>query len=269
MENSHCINCGNPVTEKFCGNCGQRSGVKRITFREGWNDFWARIYGFDGMFPNTLRDLTIRPGKATQLFIDGNRVKYYGPVGYFFLMITLLYLVGSLLDVSMLDFMKSASKSANLAPPKPGSGQEKVMEMVVQFISDNLKLVTFLYIPLQAFCSRYLFFRKSNLNYVEHTILPFYVQGHIYWMSIFSLILYSLFGTPFNTALSLFVSLFYFGYAYADLFNYQSKVKAFFKGIGVYIIAYLLLLLIMMVIMFALIATNPELFEMLKPSNNK
>jgi Protein of unknown function (DUF3667) len=95
---NQCINCHAETTGKFCSNCGQRMTVKRITFREGWNDFWARIYGFDGMFPNTLRDLTVRPGKASQLVIDGNRVKYYGPVGYFFLMITLLCLVGSLLD---------------------------------------------------------------------------------------------------------------------------------------------------------------------------
>ena len=107
MEANKCVNCEQLVENNFCSHCGQRAIVKRITFREGWNDFWARVYGSDGMFPNTLRDLTIRPGKASQLFINGNRTRYYGPVGYFFLMITLLYLVGSLLDVPITEFMKS------------------------------------------------------------------------------------------------------------------------------------------------------------------
>jgi hypothetical protein len=264
-----CINCEAEIQNKFCSHCGQRIGVKRITLREGWNDFWARIYGFDGMFPNTLRDLTLRPGKASQLFINGNRVRYYGPVGYFFLMITLLYLVSSLLDVSVTEFMKSNSKATNFAPAKAGSGTEKFMETVIQYISDNLKLISFLFIPMQAFASRFLFFRKSNMNYFEHAVLPFYIQGHIYWLSIFSLILFSLFGTFMNTGVSIFLSLTYFGYAYADLFSYQSKVKAFFKGIGVYLTAQLFLILVFIIFLVVLIKTNPAIYDMLKPSNNR
>ncbi len=265
MEAIKCINCGSDTTSKFCPECGQRTGVKRITFREGWNDFWARVYGFDGMFPNTLRDLTIKPGKASQLFIDGNRIKYYGPIGYFFLMITLLYLVGSLLDITIVEFMKSAGKSMSVTQAKAGSEQEKFGEMIVQYISDNLKLVTFLSIPLQAFTSRYLFFRKSNLNYFEHTILPFYVQGHIYWLSIFSLIIFSLSGTFMNAVISAFISLAYFGYGYADLFTYQSKVKAFFKGIGVYLTSQLLLMILLFFLLIAAILLFPEVREMFKP----
>ncbi len=269
METIKCINCGADSSSKFCPDCGQRTGVKRITFREGWNDFWARVYGFDGMFPNTLRDLTIRPGKASQLFINGNRTRYYGPVGYFFLMITLLYLVGSLLDVPIIEFMKSNSKATNFAPAKAGSGQEKFGEIIMRFMSDNLKLVSFLFIPLQALSSKYLFFRKSNLNYFEHTILPFYIQGHIYWLSIFSLVLFSLSGTFLNGGISLLIALVYFGYAYADLFSYQSKVKAFFKGIGVYLTAQLLFIILFSIALIILIIVNPSILDLLKPSNNK
>ncbi|MCA6378609.1 MAG: DUF3667 domain-containing protein [Cytophagales bacterium] len=266
---NQCINCQAETAGKFCANCGQRTSVKRITFREGWNDFWARIYGFDGMFPNTLRDLTIRPGKASRLFIDGNRVKYYGPVGYFFLMITLLYLVASLLDVSITEFMRSSSKAANFTPPKAGSGQEKVGEAILQFMSDNLKLVTFLFIPAQAFTSRYIFFRKSKLNYIEHTILPFYIQGHVYWLSVFSLILHKLTGTFLSVSISTVLSLVYFGYAYSDLFDYQSKIKSFFKGIGVYIVGYLLLMIIFSIGLIILLIVDPTVFETLRPSNNR
>jgi Protein of unknown function (DUF3667) len=265
MENS-CINCGQPTSGKFCANCGQRLGVKRITLREGWNDFWARVYGFDGMFPRTLRDLTLRPGKAAQLFISGNRARYYAPVGYFFFMITLLYLVGSLLDVSITEFMKSTGKAANFnPPPKAGSGQEKFMETMMQFISDNLKLISFLYIPIQAFASRFLFFRKSNLNYFEHLVLPFYTLGHIYWLSIFSIILFSISGTFINGGLSMVISLVYFGYAYADFFTYQSKVKAFFKGIGIYLTAQVLLMIMFFLLLIVAIVISPEVREFFKP----
>src|SRR5882762_8751747 len=102
-----CINCATEAEGKFCPQCGQRLDVKRLTFKEGWHDFWARIYGLDGMFPRTFRDLTLRPGYASKEFIRGNRAKYYGPVGYFFLMITLFLLLLSMIGLDFVDYMKS------------------------------------------------------------------------------------------------------------------------------------------------------------------
>ncbi len=265
-----CINCEKEVIEKFCSHCCQRVGVKRITFREGWNDFWARVYGFDGMFPRTLRDLTVRPGAAARTFIAGNRAKYYGPVGYFFLMITLLYLVSSLLEIPLAELMRSANKNTNFMPaPKEGSGVQKFSEVVLQFISNNLKLVSFLYIPIQAFCSRFIFFRKSNYNYLENTILPFYVQGHIYWLSVLSLVMYKITGAFIPSSIILFVSIILIGYANADFFNYQSKIKAFIKGVGVYILSQFFFILIGIAVVIILITSNPEIYELLKPGNNK
>lgn len=263
-----CINCSNELKGNFCISCGQRANVKRITLREGWNDFWARVYGFDGMFPRTLRDLTIRPGAASRRFIEGNRVAYYGPVGYFFLMITLLYLVASLLDINLVDFLKNSGGSEFQDPPKPGSGQEKLMQSTFELASDNLKLISFMVIPIQAFCSRFLFFRKSNLNFTEHTVLPFYGLGHLYWLSIASLFLHSFTGSFLPNWIQLVVALVYFSYAYSDLFKYQSRLKSLAKGLGVQITTQILFGLLVAMIVALLIVFVPEVYEMVKPSNN-
>lgn len=253
----------------FCMSCGQRASVKRITFREGWNDFWARIYGFDGMFPRTLRDLTIRPGTATRRYLDGNRVAYYGPVGYFFLMITLLYLVASLLEISIVDFLKNAG-SSNLQPQlKQGSGQEKLVQSTFELVSENLKLVSFIIIPIQAFCSRFLFFRNRGLNFTEHTVLPFYGLGHLYWLSIASLLIYSISGNFLPNWIQIVVAILYFSYAYSDLFQNQSRIKTLAKGFGVYISTQVLFGLLIALVVILLIVFNAEVFEMLKPSNNR
>ena len=270
MEIVKCINCGLEVSAKFCSHCGQPNPPKKITLANMWVDFQSRIYGFDGMFPRTLRDLTIRPGKASLAFINGNRVKYYGPVGYFFLMITLLYLISSILDVPLIELLKSANKATNFnTTPKAGSGQEKFAEIILKYITDNLKLVSFLFIPVQAFCSRFVFFRKSKKNYLQHFVLPFYVQGHIYWLSILSVTLYSVFGFFLSGGISILLSTGYLGYAYADFFSYQSKVKVFLKGIGVYLFSQVLLMVLFSIVLLILLKTNPAIYEMLKPSNNK
>jgi Protein of unknown function (DUF3667). len=264
-----CVNCETETEGKFCPNCGQRTGVKRITFREGWNDFWARIYGFDGMFPRTLRDLSIRPGTATREFLRGNRTKYYGPVGYFFLMITLLYLVASLLGIDIIDFLRSATDNGFQSAPKKGSGQEKVMENVLRIVSDNMKLVTFIYIPIQAFSTRYVFFRKSGFNYLEHTILPFYVQGHIYWLSIISLFYYSFTDYFIPNWVAVLISLLFASFAFMNFFTHQSRLKAFLKGVGVYVFSYFLFMILVVFGVILYFILNPEALEMIRPSNNR
>src|SRR5258705_13671611 len=123
------LNCGGEVTSNYCPNCGQRSGVKRITLREGWHDFLARVYGFDGMFPRTLRDLTLRPGFAAKEFIRGNRMKYYGPVGYFFLMITLFLLVIGFTGTELKDFMQQ--NGALISPKMGGEGQQEFAKVIL------------------------------------------------------------------------------------------------------------------------------------------
>jgi hypothetical protein len=139
-----CVNCGNEVTDNFCSHCGQRTSVKRITLREGWNDFWSRVYGFDGMLPRTLRDLTLRPGVVAQKYIDCNRVLYYGPVGYFFLMLTLYLLMIGMIGVDIKEML--AQNQQMLAPVEPGQGQQKFSQLVLEWVSNNMKLMLPLHI---------------------------------------------------------------------------------------------------------------------------
>ena len=266
---NHCINCGTEVSSKYCPNCGQSNPPRKITLTQLWSDFQARIYGFDGMFPRTLRDLTLRPGKAARVFIEGNRVLYYGPVGYFFLMITVLLLLMSVLDVNVIDFMKSAANQFNgQKSVKEGSGQQKFMQSVFQFASDNMKLLSFTQIPLLAFFSRYLFFRKSGLNFLEHTVLPFYLHGHIYWVSILSVLFYKITDNFFPPGIAMIIAPLYISFGYSGMFDYQSRTKRFFKGLGIYICAQLLFIVIIAITVILLVVFNPEVRELIRPSNN-
>jgi hypothetical protein len=263
-----CVNCGADVTSAYCSNCGQRVTVKRLTFREGWNDFWARIYGFDGMFPRTLRDLTIRPGLASKTYLEGNRVKYYAPVGYFFFIITLLYLVASLLNVEMIEYIRASSDVGLQESPKPGSGQEKYMQYMLQKMSDNMKLLAFAIIPFQAFCARYIFFKKSGYNFIENMVLPLYMQGHTNWLNILSVITFTITGSFISSLLLSVVVIGYFCFGYANFMTYQKFWKAFFKGFMVYLTSYIFFIIAIATTVVIIIATDKEVFEMLRPSNN-
>lgn len=217
----------------------------------------------------------MRPGFVSRSFLDGNRVKYYGPVGYFFFIITLMYLVASLLGVDILEFYKDIGRTVNSITnqtPKAGSGQEQFMELIMRKVSDNLKILSFLVVPVQALVSRYMFFRKSGLTYIEHMVLPLYTQGHVYWITILSIIIFSFFGVFFPSTLQVLLTIFFTSFSYISLFSYQSKIKVFLKGFGIYLVTQVLYSFLIIVVMgigtVIALMSNPELLQMIKPSNN-
>lgn len=254
-----CINCGSEQHGTFCSNCSQRLVVKRITFKEGWFDFWARIYGFDGQFPRTFRDLSLRAGFAAREFIRGNRARYYGPVGYFFLMITIYLLWLSIIDLQLVDFVKKVNQEMGT---NSGNVKTEFMDSIQQFSAENIKLLAFLYVPLMAFVSQRIMFRKQGLNFMEHSILPMFVLGHWYWPMIAVATVFKYTGYLVPVPIEWLANAAYVGWSYTSFAPDQAKVKTFFKGIGIYAIALALFALstalIMIVWIIVLALTDPE-----------
>ncbi len=262
-----CINCQTDSTGKFCPNCGQKVDVKRITFKEGWHDFWARIYGFDGMFPRTLKDLTLRPGFAAREYIKGNRMKYYGPVGYFFLMITLWLLTMSLLNVDVNQYFEANRKT--MSDADVGEGQQKFFLIMATFFNDNVKWIALFSLLIDSLAARFLFYRKSGLNFLEHAVLIFFMRGHIYWVSIASVLLFKLTGSVMLNSAIVFGSVFFFGFGYTSFMDDQPKGKSFLKGMGVYVVGQMIVFLVFGIALITLLWLSPEFYEMIKPSNNR
>ncbi|MBK5280157.1 MAG: DUF3667 domain-containing protein [Bacteroidia bacterium] len=260
----NCINCGAIVDSKYCQECGQSQPPKKIRFLNLYHDLQSRIYGFDGMFPRTLRDLTIQPGVVARAYINGNRVKYNGPVGYFFLMITVFVLLLSLLEVPFYDLVVKASQ---ITPIKENSGMERFIKMYSGWITDNMKIFSFLVIPFIVLASR-ITFRKSGLNMLEHSVMVFYIQGHIYWLTILSLFIFKIIDHNPLRPIQPFISLTLYGLGCSQLFNYQGKTKAFFKGIGVYLIGMLLFVIFFTIAGFFYVYSHPEYYDMIRPKNN-
>lgn len=263
-----CVNCSTEGEGKFCSNCGQRLQVRRLTWKEGWHDFWARIYGFDGMFPRTFKDLTVRPGFASREFIRGNRARYYGPVGYFFLMITCFLLLLSMIGLNYVDYLKSMQEAL------PIQQEENELNRTTRaFVADNLKLISFLVIPFQAFVARYLFFRKLGLNFIEHSVLPFYITGHWYWFQMVEAIYFNFTRSSIGSLWQGLFMAFYMGFGYMSFAPLQPKWKTFLKGFFIYITSFfgfmfaLFVIMIIAIIVIGLI--DPSALDSIRPSKVK
>jgi hypothetical protein len=82
------------------------------------------------MFPRILQDLT--PGAVALSYIKGNRVRYVGPVGYFFLVLTMFLLVMELLNV---DFYTLSKASAfNFDSEKQQTFQKVFTDLIARYV---------------------------------------------------------------------------------------------------------------------------------------
>lgn len=259
-----CVNCATEVETTYCPQCGQRNPVKGINFANLWSDFAARIYGFDGMFPRTLKDLTVRPGQVAREYIAGNRVKYYGPVGYFFLMLTLYLLLASMLDIDLMEFTMKSTPQAS----EQGAGQREFGLLINQWVNDNLRLVSFITASFTVFFT-WLFFRKSGYNLIQSSVLIFFVNGHIMWLSLVSMVVYKISGHAFSAGVLFLCSTAFLVFAFTNLYNHQKKWKIAVKGLLLYLISNATMILIVTVYLGYLAFSDKSFREKIKPSNNK
>lgn len=262
---STCINCGLELTSSYCPSCGQRNPVKKINAVNMWNDFLSRVYGFDGMFPRTLRDLTFRPGEAAREYIRGNRVKYYGPIGYLFIILTVYLLIASLVGVDLSEYTLASSF---VNPSETGSGQQEVMLNINQWVLENMRILSFC-MAVWAVFFIWLFFRKSGYNIIESSVLIFYVNGHIIWLSIVGVLIYSITGYAISMFWILGLGLVYTVFALMNFYTHLSKGRLFFRSVIALLTSYIFLIVFSMVLGTIYSILNPQLLEKIAPKNNK
>jgi hypothetical protein len=104
---THCENCGAPLTGHWCAKCGQPAIDYRRSFRYIVVDLLDEFLNWDSRFFRTLGLLLVRPGKLTNEFLAGHRVRYVHPLR--------LYLLASILFFFAVNYW---AKSIHLQPGK-------------------------------------------------------------------------------------------------------------------------------------------------------
>jgi Protein of unknown function (DUF3667) len=92
LRGAACLNCGVPLTGRFCAACGQRDVPPYPMLRELAADAFARLSGWDGQFIISVRALVQRPGLLTREFLEGRRARYISPLRLY-LMASVVYFV--------------------------------------------------------------------------------------------------------------------------------------------------------------------------------
>ncbi len=93
-EGGICLNCQEPVTGNFCGNCGQSLHVHR-SFTAFWHDILHGVLHFEGRFWRTLPLLVWKPGDLTRRYVHGERAKFISPMALFLFSVFMMFAVFS------------------------------------------------------------------------------------------------------------------------------------------------------------------------------
>ena len=262
---SECVNCGAEFTGDYCHSCGQRRKVRRLTFGGAWLDFQQHILGLDNKFFRTFKSIWVNPGGVAKANIEGNRVRYMGPVSYFFVVVTLLLLIISIFGVKWTDFLRESTEAFDTSQTER---QQQFQQDMMTQIYNNFRVFQFFVIPFFALAAKMLF-RKSGYNFLEHMVLVFYIQAQMVFVTILNLGFYLTIDQTF-LRLSMPISFLFYGFACTGFYPGTSKWKRFIKGMLVQLIGLLFFMIaftfigVIAVIIYSLM--NPEWAEQFKPA---
>ena len=253
-----CINCAATIELNFCGNCGQPKKVERLSFKTLAGDIYSQLLSMDNKFARTIWYLLVNPKYVIQGFINGNRTKFFGAGGMYFLLLTIYLLLLSFLDISLTEV--TASTSEYLSGANTTQGQQELQKMVEQSIYGNIKIFTFLTIPFFAW-GLLIVFRKNKLNFFEHAIVIFYSFSLSTCFSILAALLYKITDVDlFWTSSILVICIF----SYIAARYYDTKWwRGLLKGLAGYLLGYLMIMAMSGIATILYLILNPELVESL------
>ena len=175
-----CLNCKHKVDEKFCPNCGQPANLKRIDKHYIIHEI-EHLLHFEKGFLYTVKELFVRPGLAIKTYINENRTKLIKPIPFLIFTSLIYTLVNSFFHIeeSMVSF-----ESSGINPPS----EKTSVTALYQWVQGHYGYANIMMGALIAILLR-LFFRKSNYNIFEITILLCFVMGEgMLLLTLFSII---------------------------------------------------------------------------------
>ncbi len=90
---AHCLNCGEPITKRFCPECGQEATRSATPLRKLLSELADHLFSFDSKLFATLRILLTKPGMLTTEYLEGRRQRYLAPFRIYVTMSAIFFLL--------------------------------------------------------------------------------------------------------------------------------------------------------------------------------
>jgi hypothetical protein len=93
-----CANCRAPLDGAFCAACGQKAAPIRQPVHHFLADAVVEYFGIDGRLWASLKLLLLQPGRLTQAYLVGRRVRYLRPLRLYLSATLVFFFLLALLD---------------------------------------------------------------------------------------------------------------------------------------------------------------------------
>ena len=195
---SICPSCGAERLHRFCPQCGeQRLGPEDASLWRYLGDAWENLAQFDSKFLRSLRGL-VNPGRITQDYLAGRRVKLLKPL-QLFLLINVVYFFALERSDIFFNHWRYAKDRSSLGMSLRELGESKMQRLGVteesfrkqhdQLAQQWSKALIVALIPLVALGS-WVLFGRSRRYYTEHlTFSAHYLGFMLLWMMVWILML--------------------------------------------------------------------------------
>lgn len=237
---TNCTNCKSPITDNFCGHCGQALKLKRIDRNYVLHEIVHVLHIEKGIL-FTIKELMVRPGQSMRTFIFENRTRMVKPV-IFIIVTSLIYTIASHWFLHVEEQPHTPAEKSILSD----------IAIIIDWIEHhygyaNMMMGVFITLWLK------LFFRKYNYNFFEILIVLCFVMGIGMLLLTLSSIIEGLSGFHIARIADVF-SIIYSTWAIGQFFD-KSKFTAYLKVFSAYLlgmISYWVVILILCVVVIIL-----------------
>jgi hypothetical protein len=203
----NCKNCFDElkVDSQFCGNCGGKIVLDRISFKQLLLEVFINAVGFDSKFFITLKEMVRKPDVVISDYLNGVRKRYMNPfaflaVGAALSLIIFNYYADDFIAINSAvnaEQINEYKKMASIEIPDNLSEKEtkklesqkniaqiqvKYTEGMMQFMLRYYNLMAFAFLLIYATLSKWTFLKPHNFG--EHIIINAYIYGLTNYLSI-------------------------------------------------------------------------------------
>jgi hypothetical protein len=185
---SNCLNCNAPLntTQKFCGECGQKTALKRVNLHDVLHDAIHYFTHADKGIFTLLKSLVLQPGLVAKEYVEGKRKKHFPPLNFFLIVAAIYLLLGGITSKYNATSQRNAransyQSSQQITMPdnlKQAEGIKRIQKManIGRFFSKYSNYVAMLAAPLISFLIWLVYF-KGRYNFTEHLVANLYLIG--------------------------------------------------------------------------------------------
>lgn len=170
-----CLDCGTPLTDRFCAHCGQPANTHRITLKHLLlHDLPHSVWHVDKGLVYTFYQMITRPGLTIRGYLAGQRTRQFRPVSYLLLLVGLSALVMSAFQLDLHQAMLAGQPTAAGAPPQ--ALMSVVMERYLSITVKHPYLMQLVLMPLNSLVAWWLL-RRAGYNYAEVLLAGCFIGG--------------------------------------------------------------------------------------------